>query len=76
MDTQNEISLALNKEMEGKTYEIIIEGPSKQDDSHWFGRTSTNKMILFPYEEGIQVGDTRMATGDTAQTGVLKGELC
>ena len=76
MDTQNEISLALNKEMEGKTYEIIIEGPSKQDESHWFGRTSTNKMILFPYEEGIQVGDTRMAKVDTAQTWVLKGELC
>ena len=76
MDTQNEISLALNKEMEGKTYEIIIEGPSKQDESHWFGRTPTNKMILFPYEEGIQVGDTRMAKVDTAQTWVLKGELC
>lgn len=76
MDTQNEISLALNKEMEGKTYEIIIEGPSKQDESHWFGRTSINKMILFPYEEGIQVGDTRMAKVDTAQTWVLKGELC
>lgn len=76
MDTQNEISLALNKEMEGKTYEIIIEGPSKQDESHWFGRTSTNKMILFPHEEGIQVGDTRMAKVDTAQTWVLKGELC
>lgn len=76
MDTQNEISLALNKEMEGKTYEIIIEGPSKQDESHWFGRTSTNKMIFFPYEEGIQVGDTRMAKVDTAQTWVLKGELC
>lgn len=76
MDTQNEISLALNKEMEGKTYEIIIEGPSKQDESHWFGRTSNNKMILFPYEEGIQVGDTRMAKVDTAQTWVLKGELC
>lgn len=32
-------------------------------------------MILFPYEEGIQVGDTRMAKVDTAQTWVLKGEL-
>ena len=75
MDTQNEISLELNREMEGKNYEIIIEGPSKQDPNHWFGRTSTNKMILFPYEEGIKVGDTRMAKVDTAQTWVLKGEL-
>ena len=75
MDTQNEISLELNREMEGKNYEIIIEGPSKQDVNHWFGRTSTNKMILFPYEEGIKVGDTRMAKVDTAQTWVLKGEL-
>lgn len=75
MDVQNEISLSLNKEMEGKTYPIIVEGPSKQDEANWFGRTSTNKMILFPYREGIQVGDTLEAKVKVAQTWVLKGEL-
>ena len=37
MDVQNEISLELNKEMEGKTYEIIVEGPSRNDEDVWFG---------------------------------------
>ena len=75
MDVENEISLELNKEMEGKTYSIIVEGPSKQDPMNWYGRTSGNKMILFPYKEGISVGDTVDVTVDTAQTWVLKGEL-
>ena len=75
MDVQNEISLELNEEMEGKTYTIIVEGPSKQDENTWYGRTSTNKMILFPYEEGVKVGDTLAAKVETAQTWVLKGTL-
>ena len=75
MDVENEISLELNKEMEGKTYTVIVEGPSQQDESNWFGRTSTNKMILFPYREGLKVGDTVEAKVETAQTWVLKGTL-
>ena len=75
MDVENEISLELNKEMEGKTYTVIVEGPSKQDETNWFGRTSTNKMILFPYKEGLKVGDTVEAKVETAQTWVLKGVL-
>ena len=75
MDVENEISLELNKEMEGKTYTVIVEGPSKQDETNWFGRTSTNKMILFPYREGLKVGDTVEAKVETAQTWVLKGVL-
>lgn len=75
MDVENEISLELNKEMEGKTYTVIVEGPSKQDETNWFGRTSTNKMILFPYKEGLKVGDTVEAKVETAQTWVLKGTL-
>ena len=75
MDVENEISLELNKETEGKTYTVIVEGPSKQDETNWFGRTSTNKMILFPYKEGLKVGDTVEAKVETAQTWVLKGTL-
>lgn len=75
MDVQNEISLEKNKEMEGKVYEILVEGPSKQDSGHWYGRTSQNKMVLFPWEEGIRIGDILPARVVTAQTWVLKGEL-
>lgn len=75
MDVQNEISLEINQDMVGKTYEILVEGPSKEDPGHWFGRTSTNKMILFPKQEGIHIGDLVPARVDKAQTWILKGEL-
>ncbi len=75
MDLENEISLAKNKEMEGKTYTIIVEGATKQDENNWYGRTSTNKMIIFPKTEGIKIGDTVEARVDQAQTWVLKGKL-
>lgn len=74
MDVENEVSLSLNQAMEGKTYPIIVEGPSKQEDV-WYGRTSGNKMILFPYQEGVKVGDTLEAKVEVGQTWVLKGKL-
>ena len=75
MDVQNEISLELNKEMEGKTYEIIVEGPSRNDEDVWFGRTSGNKMILFPKDENLKIGQTVNARVDRAQTWILYGTI-
>lgn len=74
MDVENEVSLSLNQAMEGKTYPIIVEGPSKQENV-WYGRTSGNKMILFQYQEGVKVGDTLEAKVEVGQTWVLKGKL-
>lgn len=73
MDVQNEISLTINREMEGQEYPIIVEGPSRNDENMWFGRTSGNKMVLFPKEEGLSVGDTVKVRIDKGQTWVLYG---
>ncbi len=73
MAIQNEISLALNKRMENRTYEIIVEGPTKNNPSNWYGRTSGNKMILFPRENNIYVGDTIDVKVEKAQTWILRG---
>lgn len=75
MDTENGISLRKNEAMVGKTYTIIVEGPTKQDADHWYGRTSGNKMILFPKMEGISIGDMVEAEVEQAQTWLLKGRL-
>ncbi|MDY6084736.1 MAG: tRNA (N6-isopentenyl adenosine(37)-C2)-methylthiotransferase MiaB [Dialister sp.] len=75
MDIQNEISLSLNQKMEGRVCDIILEGPTKQDESNWYGRTSSNKMVVFPYETGIQVGDRVKVKVNSGQTWILKGEL-
>jgi len=32
----------------GKTYEVLIEGPSKRSETHFQGRNSANKVIIFP----------------------------
>ncbi|WP_251440222.1 tRNA (N6-isopentenyl adenosine(37)-C2)-methylthiotransferase MiaB [Veillonella intestinalis] len=75
MDVQNEISLELNKAMEGEVYEIIVEGPSRNDENVWFGRTSGNKMILFPKDENLAIGQTVKARVDKAQTWILYGTI-
>lgn len=75
MDVQNEISLELNKAMEGQVYDIIVEGPSRNDENVWFGRTSGNKMVLFPKEDRLHVGDTVQARIDKGQTWILYGTV-
>ena len=73
MDVQNEISLRKNREMVGKTFTVIAEGPTKKNKDNWFGRTSGNKMILFPYQDGMRIGDTMQVQVDRAQTWILTG---
>ncbi len=75
MDVENDISLACNQQMVGKTYTVIVEGPTKQTEDNWFGRTSGNKMIIFPREKNIAIGDTICVKVDTAQTWILKGQM-
>ena len=45
---QNVLSLEGNRRETGKTFRVLIEGPSKRSDDHWQGRTSSNKVIVFP----------------------------
>ena len=75
MDVQNEISLELNQAMEGKVYDIIVEGPSRTDENMWFGRTSGNKMVLFPKQDNLKIGDTIDVRIDKGQTWVLYGTV-
>jgi len=52
---QNHISLESNQRDIGKTFEVLIEGTSKKSDQELFGRSSQNKVIVFP-RENYQVG--------------------
>ena len=53
---QNEISLEINRECVGRTYEVLIEGPSKRSAAELMGRTSQNKTCVFP-AEGHKAGE-------------------
>lgn len=73
MAVQNEISLAINEKLLGRTLEIMVEGPSKNDASVWMGRTRTNKIVLFAHA-GEKPGDFIDVRITHPQTWVLKGE--
>ena len=75
MDMQNENSLELNQAYVGRTVEVMVEGPSKSDEQIWTGRTTGNKIILWPYVGTEKVGDLVNVRVDVAQTWLLKGTL-
>ena len=45
---QNKLSAKSKKNDVGKVYEVLIEGFSKRSDEHLSGRTSQNKVVVFP----------------------------
>ncbi len=75
MAVQNEISLEINQQLVGKTMEVLVEGPSKNDDNKLMGRTRTNKIVLWQKTGHERAGDLVNIQIDTAQTWVLKGRL-
>jgi tRNA-2-methylthio-N6-dimethylallyladenosine synthase len=48
--TQNRLSLHSNRKDIGKTFRVLIEGDSKRSTQDWMGRTSQNKVVVFPKE--------------------------
>jgi tRNA-2-methylthio-N6-dimethylallyladenosine synthase len=45
---QNKLSAQAKKNDVGKVYEVLIEGFSKRSDEYLSGRTSQNKVVVFP----------------------------
>ena len=46
-----------NAELLGSVVEVLVEGASKRNNERWSGRTSTNKVVIFPPNEGVKAGD-------------------
>ncbi len=66
IDLQNELSLQSNSRDVGKTFEVLVEGPSKRDPSDLCGRNSQNKMCVFPAP-----GDTDIRPGTYVTVRIL-----
>lgn len=75
MELQNRISLEINSSLQGKVLEVMVEGPSNTDEKVWSGRTSTNKIVLWPFSGTEKAGDLLQVRITHPQTWVLKGEL-
>ena len=73
MDVQNEISLAINEQLNDQVFEVLVEGASKTDPNIYTGRTRTNKLVLFKHSNE-QAGDFINVKITQPQTWVLKGE--
>ncbi len=50
LELQQKISLKRNSMMNGKVYEVMVEGKSKHDELVWAGRTRDGKLIHFSDE--------------------------
>jgi tRNA-2-methylthio-N6-dimethylallyladenosine synthase len=72
-EAQDKIGLAQMKLWENKVTQVLVDGPTKNDDQVLCGRNAENKLILWPKEDGGQVGDLIDVRVDKAQTFILKG---
>jgi tRNA-2-methylthio-N6-dimethylallyladenosine synthase len=47
---QNQLSHESNRNDIGKTFKVLIEGDSKRSGHDWMGRSTQNKVVVFPKE--------------------------
>ena len=71
---QNELSLESNRQCVGRTFEVLIEGPSKRNEAELMGRTSQNKTCIFP-AGGHKAGDTVTVRVLSCTSATLRCEL-
>lgn len=68
---QNRLSLKSNRNDVGKTFEVLVEGISKKSKEMVFGRTSQNKVAVFP-DKGYLKGDyVQVKIKDCTQTTLI-----
>ena len=70
---QNELSLESNLRDIGKEFEVLVEGTSKRNKDELFGRTSQNKVAVFP-ANGHKPGDMIRVRVLSASSATLKAE--
>ena len=71
---QNELSLESNRRDVGKEFEVLVEGVSKRSADELFGRTSQNKVVVFP-RGNHKPGDFIRVRVTDASSATLKGTL-
>lgn len=72
---QNIHSLERNKLTLNNDYKVLVEGNSKKSKNFLKGRTSENKMVIFPKKDGL-VGNYVDVKIKDCNSATLFGELC
>ncbi|MCT4590389.1 MAG: tRNA (N6-isopentenyl adenosine(37)-C2)-methylthiotransferase MiaB [Carboxylicivirga sp.] len=73
IDLQNQLSFESSQRDIGQTYEVLVEGTSKKSKEELYGRTSQNKVVVFPKKE-FKTGDLVNVVIKEATQATLKGE--
>ncbi|MBT4409196.1 MAG: tRNA (N6-isopentenyl adenosine(37)-C2)-methylthiotransferase MiaB [Bacteroidetes bacterium] len=74
IDLQIKLSLKSNHDDIGQVYEVLAEGLSKKSDQELFGRTSQNKVAVFP-KLNYQAGDLVKVKIRDCTSATLKGDV-
>ena len=74
IDLQRTHSLESNRKYIGKTFEVLVEGPSKKSEDNFCGRNSENTMIVFP-KENVKKGQYVNVIIEDCTAATLKGKI-
>jgi tRNA-2-methylthio-N6-dimethylallyladenosine synthase len=74
IELQNELSAESNRRDIGKDFEVLVEGRSKRSADDFFGRTSQNKVVVFPHKVA-KAGDFVKVKVTGATSATLLGEI-
>lgn len=75
IDLQQSISFEKNQELIGKDEIVLVEGFSRKSEEFLSGRTDTNKVVIFPNNEEISVGDYVKIKINRATSATLFGDF-
>jgi tRNA-2-methylthio-N6-dimethylallyladenosine synthase len=76
VEVQNRLSLESNKKDIGKTFNVLIEGDSKKNNAEWKGRSSQNKVMVFPkLNNNLKPGDYVQVKVNDCTQATLLGEI-
>ena len=75
INLQQQISFELNQELIGKEEVVLVEGFSRKSELFLSGRTDTNKVVILPVEEKVQIGDYVKVKINRATSATLFGEF-
>ncbi len=74
IDLQNSLSEKSKQSDIGKSFEVLVEGVSKKSEDHLYGRTSQNKVVVFP-KQNARVGDYIFVKIKSSTSATLIGEI-
>ncbi|NND32996.1 MAG: TRAM domain-containing protein, partial [Saprospiraceae bacterium] len=72
---QNETSFKHNQAEIGIIRKVLIEGDSKRSAAHFKGRTTQNKMVVFPKSDNLSKGDYVDVRIESATSATLIGKI-